>query len=788
MRKVSRFAIIIFFILSCFSPLTISCDAEAANGAMRSLDSLVAGGRLPAGIRKKIEQAGRAEILLTLADGDIRKQARRERGQRRLRFDDHGVIVEKARRYRQRARKVLARLQNSDYEVAEEYDNFPVVLMRVNKKSLIALLNMSDVVAVGENRAMHPHLAQSLPLINAPDVLYTGQGTAVAVLDTGVDYTRSAFGSCTAPGVPAGCKVAYAQDFAPSDGVRDDSGYHGTNVSGIVVGVAPDTSILGLDVFDGLSAWDSDILSALNWVLANKDTYNIVAVNMSLGDDIAHFSPCSSDTYAAIITNLKAAGITTVVSSGNESFTSALSSPACVPDAVSVGAVYDANIGSISWTSCTDYSTAADMVTCFSNSASFLTMLAPGAWPITAAGIDKGGTSQAAPHVAGAVAALKQENPALTVDEVVAALTNSGMPVLDSRNSITKPRVDLAAALDFASPVIGYAPVGIDFNVIGGGALPPNQVLNIVNNGGGTLDWSVSDNAAWLDLTPVSGSNAGAVTVSVNTAVLTPGLYSDTITITAPGTVNSPQTAPVSLTVFDPQYAEDFESGGLVTLPWVTGGNGLWYVQNVTNRAGSYAAQSPLMGDSSSSFLEVTLNVTFPGYVYFWLKTSTEPQWDNLKFRIDGVNAGKWDGWYGETGWVQVKSEFEVDTGLHTFRWEYAKDASGSAGSDAVWLDDLVFPPFFDPSCPNSPAMIDSTGYASLAEAYGGALDGKIIKSQALEFLGDVLLDGAKSISLQGGYDCDYTPDSPDIRSSTTINGSLTISSGTVVVENIVIR
>ncbi len=96
-----------------------------------------------------------------------------------------------------------------------------------------------------------------------------GAGTSVAVLDTGVDYTLAAFGTCTAPGAPAGtCKVAYAQDFAPDDSILDDVDGHGTNVSGIVVGVAPDTKILGLDVFstDG-SAYYSDILSALDWVI-----------------------------------------------------------------------------------------------------------------------------------------------------------------------------------------------------------------------------------------------------------------------------------------------------------------------------------------------------------------------------------------------------------------------------------------------------------------------------------------------------------------------------------------
>jgi hypothetical protein len=77
---------------------------------------------------------------------------------------------------------------------------------------------------------------------------------------------------------------------------------------------------------------------------------------------------------------------------------------------VSVGAVYDSNVGSVTAgfgnNACTDRKTSADKITCFSQVANFLTALAPGVF-ITAAGVRQGGTSQAAPHVAGAVAAMR---------------------------------------------------------------------------------------------------------------------------------------------------------------------------------------------------------------------------------------------------------------------------------------------------------------------------------------------------------------------------------------------
>jgi subtilisin family serine protease len=121
-----------------------------------------------------------------------------------------------------------------------------------------------------------------------------------------------------------------------------------------------------------------------------------------------------------------------------------------------VGAVYDANVGRRAWTACTDDTTAADKVTCFSNSASFLTMLAPGAL-ITAAGSTYGGTSQAAPHVAGAAAVLRAAFPGETLNQTVNRMTANGIQVTDQRNGIQKPRLNLLAAVGggpFAVPAL----------------------------------------------------------------------------------------------------------------------------------------------------------------------------------------------------------------------------------------------------------------------------------------------------------------------------------------------
>ena len=134
---------------------------------------------------------------------------------------------------------------------------------------------------------------------------------------------------------------------------------------------------------------------------------------------------------------------------------------------------------------------------------------------------------------------------------------------------------------------------------------------------------------------------------------------------------------------------EDFETGDLTKLPWLTGGDGVWFVQNLVKHNDTYAGQSPVLGNNQSSYLEVTLDVPSAGTVSFWHKVSSAAG-DSLIFTLDGVEQERWS---GEADWAY--SGYAVSTpGIHTFRWEYAKDGSGSAGSDAGWLDNITFPPY----------------------------------------------------------------------------------------------
>ncbi|HXU80571.1 MAG TPA: S8 family serine peptidase [Polyangia bacterium] len=362
--------------------------------------------------------------------------------------DDPGRIEAVAAGLDLAKERLLGRMSKHRLVALDRYSHLPALHLVVDSDAALgeladdpAVLRIvpNDVVELAE---MVP---SNLALIKQPQVTAAGKlgaGATVAVLDTGTDYKRAPF-NCAAPGEP-GCKIVYAGDFAPEDNAPDANG-HGTNVSGIVLAVAPGAQIAALDVFNGDSGWTSDILKAINWTIQNKAKYNIVAINLSLGGG-SFQSVCATDPLAIAVDSARTAGILSAVASGNGGLTNAVSSPACGASAISVGAVHAANVGGLRWPVCADPVTAADKVACFSNSIPFLTILAPGVM-INAAGVTMTGTSQAAPHVAGAIAVLRSAFPAESPDAIVKRLTSTGVPVTDPRNNVVTPRLDLLAAL-----------------------------------------------------------------------------------------------------------------------------------------------------------------------------------------------------------------------------------------------------------------------------------------------------------------------------------------------------
>ena len=295
---------------------------------------------------------------------------------------------------------------------------------------------------------------------------YDGTGSTVAVLGTGVSphpdlkdriieercYCALANGK--------GCCPNGATEQTGTGAARDDLP-HETGVAGVIAGsggiaprgIAPGAKIVAMRVGDatGNIAWTSQVISALDWIAASP--LRVDAVNMSFAIGFLSNNACDGDNPAltAALARVRARGTVPVAASGNDAATKGIRPPACISGVLSVGAVYHTNLPSATLLGCTDKPAEVDRVTCFSNSAAQLDLLAPGYGVPTAyktIGVSSAsGTSFAAPHVAGAVAMLRQVDPQLTADALEQLLESTGRRIVDSKSGITTPRLDLFAAV-----------------------------------------------------------------------------------------------------------------------------------------------------------------------------------------------------------------------------------------------------------------------------------------------------------------------------------------------------
>ena len=197
--------------------------------------------------------------------------------------------------------------------------------------------------------------------------------------------------------------------------------------------------------------------------------------------------------------------------------------------------------------------------------------------------------------------------------------------------------------------------------------------------------------------------------------LLTPGTY--TITAQSFGYLAQSETVTVPSTGFteldfqlsiDPWLAEadieDFEAGNFSGFEWIFGGNANWQTDNAEVFEGDYSGRSGNISDNQESVVSITLDVVEDGQISFYKKVSCEATgsvsgnyYDYLSFSIDGNEMDKWA---GEIDWSL--EAFPVSAGSHSFEWLFIKDGGVTSGSDAVWIDFVVFPPLSSDECPTS--------------------------------------------------------------------------------------
>ena len=317
----------------------------------------------------------------------------------------------------------------------------PFVHMHATPEAIHRLEADSEVVRICEDLPVRAFLDTSVPTIQVPrlwDVGLTGEGVAIAIVDTGIDSAH--------PDLRG--RIASVTDFT-GDGPADQHG-HGSHCASVAAGsgaasegryrgVAPEATIYSARALrtsgEGMM---SDVMAGIEWAVEQ----GVQVISLSLGDTgPSDGTDALSETCDAAVE----AGVIVCVAAGNDGpGACTIGSPGCARKVITVGASSDSDqVASFSSRGPTaDGRPKPDVV-----------LPGQGVIAARAQGTDMGtvvneyytalsGTSMSAPHAAGVCALLLQAEPALTPQDIKARLMNTAVDLGDDPNAQGKGRVD----------------------------------------------------------------------------------------------------------------------------------------------------------------------------------------------------------------------------------------------------------------------------------------------------------------------------------------------------------
>jgi subtilisin family serine protease len=397
--------------------------------------------------------------------------------------------------------------------------------------------------------------------VNAPalwDLGYSGQGTVVATMDTGVDASHPDL----AASWRGGSNSWYDPNGEHPTTPTDVSG-HGTSTMGVIVGgsaggtaigVAPGAKWIAVKIFsDRGSSTISRIHQGFQWLLDPDGNPATADAPDVLNDSWTGAVAGCDLQFQPDLRNLRAAGILPVFSAGNYGPTAqTVLSPANLPEALAVGSIDDVGV--------VDPSSSRGPSACGQPVVPGL--VAPGVGVRTTdlygGYLDASGTSLAAPHVAGTLALLLSAFPELSADRQQAALESTAVDLgpAGADNAYGYGRIDALAAYTFlhSAPDFGLAASAAQASTAGGGTVTYSVSVTPANGFTGDVSLALTGlttaEASWAISPAVLVGGSGTAQVTVTTAAtLAPGTYPLTITGTAGSLTRS---ASVSLVVTDP--------------------------------------------------------------------------------------------------------------------------------------------------------------------------------------------------------------------------------------------
>lgn len=389
----------------------------------------------------------RAELVKTARERLLKAAGIRVQPRSNLRFSRGAVLDLNARQVRRLSRQPEVWSLELNHGISYEADNLPA----------------APPVDALSTPSLQPRLAN---------------GIDVAIIDSGLDRLELPHpvnpidSACFCSRGERGCCPNDESIQLGGNAAIDQIG-HGTAVTHLLIQefskhTNSPINLFPLKVIDDYAGicCPVDIASALDWVAANHPGLEVANVSLSVGQRRRDY--CSSgwgrsrvvaDAVSAVLAN----GTVVVAASGNDGDPGGIALPGCVPGVITVGAVYAETYPPTKtpeW-GCVESVQNKNQVTCFSNAAPMLDILAPGAYHSgpwlkgSWKSEELRGTSFAAPLVSGCAAAVLSKFPRLEAGDVRSALIDSASLVPDHRNGSEWPLLDCGAALERAAAIAG---------------------------------------------------------------------------------------------------------------------------------------------------------------------------------------------------------------------------------------------------------------------------------------------------------------------------------------------
>lgn len=289
-----------------------------------------------------------------------------------------------------------------------------VIGAQMTRAEVEALSQNERVLTIVWNAPAVPQLADVANIIDAEEVWalesqgqnMNGESYSVCLLDTGVDFSHPDLASKNIMGgnmVFSSTTNSYIVNpsFVPTES-------HGTRMAGILAAEGGVTGIgNGVNIISFVVSTSLDMQKALQWCGQNADQYNIIAISSSNSHSTQIYSDEAScvaafPTYNALIDALYSSkGIYYINSAGNQGSDQGITRPACMPNAIAVGATdkQDNRANFPGWWGSNYY---APLMKLFAPGVDTLTTNLGGGY------LASSGTSAATPVVSGSVAILSQ--------------------------------------------------------------------------------------------------------------------------------------------------------------------------------------------------------------------------------------------------------------------------------------------------------------------------------------------------------------------------------------------